>query len=435
MLRNNDISLKIFFTAWMPILINWIILALEPTIINVMLLHYNIRPEFIINFNVAYTFLFLVEAPVIMLNIISISLISDYYSYIKVLKSAVAAISASIILFSLFLYSKLFSEIFSRSSNEIITNYTHIRQLCLLILIIAIFIGYKRIFQGILFAHYSYGTILYISFARILITVAFLTLHLKFLPKKIDPDFAVICILGFVTLVESLLTHFFSRTYIKKLSKAHLSSLSYRRIFRFFYPLSLTSLVSLVSFPVLTFFMILFAGHASELLSFQLAFFIVSPFKNVAMSLQEVLVLLLKKCFIHLHRIRKYCIYIAAIVTGILITTLVIPLTAHFFFQLINIPNNSYSYINQLSCILFLYPLTTFIVIWQRSLHICSEKTRIFTIATIAEFSVVIGFALSLYFFMGVNMGICGSIALVLGRCVSILFLVKDSTLSVRGLP
>ncbi len=435
MLRDNDISIKIFLIAWTPILINWIILSIEPTIINFILLHYNTRPEFIINFNIAYAFLFLVEAPVIMLNMLSISLITDYHSYIKVLKFSVATTTASIIMFLLFLQSKLFSEIFTSRSNEVIISYAHIRQLCLIILLIGIFIGYKRIFQGILFANYSYRTIVYITITRIIMTVAFLTIDLKFLSNKIDPDFAIICILGFITLAESLVTHFFSRNYIKNLPKSNSSLLSYRRIFRFFYPLSLTSLVSLVIFPVLTFFMILFNGNSYELLSFQLAFFIISPFKNVAMSLQEVLVLFLKKFSIHLHKIREYFIYIAAIITVALLITLVIPITAYYFFKLINIPTNSFSYINQLLCILFLYPLTTFIVIWQRSLHICSEKTRIFTIATIAEFSVVIGFALSLYFFGDVNMGICGSIALVLGRFVSIVLLAKNSTLSVSGLP
>ena len=425
----NNISLKIFILAWTPVLINWLILALESPLINLILLHYNINQTFIINFNIAYAFLFLVEAPIIMLNMLSISLIDNYYNYTKVLKAASLIMIATIIFFLGFLYSPLFSHIFSHHHiNGITTNYVHIRKLCFLILAIAIFIGYKRIFQGILFVNSSYHSILYASITRIFMTIILLIFGLRFLSSKIDPDFASIAILSCVILIEAGLTHLFSIPHIKKLPKLPHYTLSYKKIIYFFYPLSLTSIISLITFPILTFYMILFSDNAAELMDFQLAFSIIVPFRSIPMSLQEIVVPFLKTGSHLLSTLKKYFIYIASTVTMISIIMLIIPTTSYYFFELSHIPKNSFSYINELFCILFLYPLTTFIVIWQRSIHINNHATNIFTLAAIAELTIVIMSALGLYFFLYLDMGTSGSLALVLGRCVSILFLWQSTT-------
>ena len=431
----NNVSLKIFILAWIPVLANWITLALEAPLVNLILLHYNINSGFIINFNIAYAFLFLVEAPIIMLNMLSISLIDNYSNYIKILKAACLIIVVSIIFFLGFLYSSLFSYIFSHHhANGIAIDYVHIRKLCLLILVIAIVIGYKRIFQGILFVNSSYHNILYTSIFRIFMTITFLILGLSFLSNQIDPDFASIYILGCVILMEAGLSHFFSRAHIKNLSRLPvLASLTYKKIISFFYPLALTSIISLATFPILTFLMILFSNNATELIGFQLAFSIIAPFRSVAMSLQEVMVPFLKTATHPLRIIKKYFIYIASIVAIILLFVLVIPTTSYYFFQLADIPKNSFSYINELFSILFLYPLTTFVVIWQRSIHINNHNTQIFTVAAIAELSLVIISALGLYFFLYLDMGVCGSSALVLGRFTSILLLWQNTTQKIFG--
>lgn len=212
---------------------------------------------------VAFSFALIIEAPIIMIMSASTALVENRTSYIK-LRNFTNFINAAITLIMIFL---LIPDMFNYITINLIglpervSQLTHIATILLLPWPGAI--GFRRFYQGVLIRHnltrrVAYGTVLR------LISISLTALLLYSLTDLPGVSVGAIS-LSTGVLIEAAASRMMAHKTVSILMTIdnHRQSLSYRKIYLFYYPLALTSLLALGVHPLVTFFI----GHSRMALS------------------------------------------------------------------------------------------------------------------------------------------------------------------------
>jgi hypothetical protein len=211
--------------------------------------------------------------------------------------------------------------------------------------------------------------------------------------------------------------------------------LTQRGIMRFYYPLALTSIISLVTGPLLTFFMGRSRYPIESLAVLPVVQSLVFLFRSGGVAFQEVGVALMGRAGEHRHEVSRALRLLAWGATGTLAVVLFTPL-AHVWFQRVSgLPADLADFALLPARLLVLLPAMEYWLSYQRSRFILSGQTRVITAATALE---VGGIALVLAVcigWLGLVGAVAGSLAQISGRLASNLFLKSGSGLITGGQP
>ena len=433
----GGLALSTILWFWLPLAATWLMMSAEGPYVAAIIAR---MPEAALNlaaYGVAFSLAWLVESPIMMLLTASNSLVGDRQSYLALRRFAYrlnAAVTAVMVILAV-------PSVFGFVGGRLMGLPPEVAELAHTAVAILIpwpaAIGYRRFYQGILVRHgltrrVAYGTA--VRLVSMSMTAAALALW-----SPLDGASIGGAALAAGVVVEAAASRLMARRTVASLA-AHPDGsdpgtppLTQRAIFRFYYPLALTSIISLVTGPLLTFFMGRSRHPIESLAVLPVVQSLVFLFRSGGVAFQEVGVALIGRGLEHQHEIGRACRALAAGASIALAVVLFTPLADAWLRQLSGLPRELAEFALLPARLLVLLPAMEYWLSYQRSRFIVSGQTRVITLATAIEVS---GIGLVLFGcigWLGMVGAVAGSVAQISGRLASNLFLFGVSRTAPRS--
>ncbi len=422
---NESLSNKKILKFWLPLSATWLMMSVEGPFLTALIARMP-HPEFnLAAYGVAFSFALIIESPVIMMMSASIALVRNRYSFFK-LRNFVYSVNILITLCIIILViPSIFYFITINLMNlpQQVAALTH--KAVILLIPWPAAIGYRRFYQGIMISsnatrRVAYGTIIRMS-TMFIVSVILITFF------ECDGVLVGASALSSGVVMEALMSRFMASKFVKKvkqnLGNESSHNLSYREIAKFYYPLALTSFISLGIHPVVIFFMGRSDRALESLAVLPVLNSLVFFFRSFGLSYQEVGIALMGEGE-NYNKLKNFAVVLGiAVVAGlglISFTSL-----SDLWFQNVAGLSPKLSEFSKFPLMLYtIFPATTVWINFQRAILVYSRKTEPITYATIIE---VVGIAITLViaikFFSMIGV-VAAIIAYTLGRTAAILYLI-----------
>ena len=388
--NQQSLSLKKILVFWLPLASTWIMMSLEGPLLSSLISRLP-DPKFnLAAYGVVFSLALIFESPIIMMMSASTSLVKDYNSFLKLRNFNYWFIGFTTSLLIIFLIPSVFDFLIL----DLIKLNREIAKLTYKSMIIFIFwpglIGYRRFYQGILIRNaltklVALGTLVRIFSMAI---TAFLLFAYSNLDGVVIGSFALIS--GVFT--EAVASRFMVNGTLKKIKLFHNSSemLSYKDIFLFYYPLALTSFITLAVQPVGTFFLSISREALNSLAVLPVINSFVFIFRSIGVSFQEVAIALLAECNEYYGKIKKFVFSLSLILAAIIFIIVLTPIYNMIFQGIFGLKSELVSFAFLPLLIYSIMPTLSVIISFQRAVLVNYKNTNPITIATIIEFVLII---------------------------------------------
>ncbi len=432
----GGLALSTILWFWLPLAATWLMMSAEGPYVAAIIAR---MPEAALNlaaYGVAFSLAWLVESPIMMLLTASNSLVGDRQSFLALRRFAYrlnAAVTAVMVILAV-------PAVFGFVGGRLMGLPPEVAELAHAAVAILIpwpaAIGYRRFYQDILVRHgltrrVAYGTV--VRLASMSMTAAALALWSPLGGASIGG-----AALAAGVVVEAVASRLMARRVVARLAAKPdgpaqgTPPLTQRDILRFYYPLALTSMISLVTGPLLTFFMGRSRQPIASLAVLPVVQSLVFLFRSGGVAFQEVGVALTGRGLEHQREIGRACRQLATGASIALAVVLFTPLADAWLRQVSGLPRELAEFALLPARLLVLLPALEYWLSYQRSRFILTGQTRVITVATAIE---VAGIALLLWLcigWLGMIGAVAGSVAQVSGRLASNLFLFSASRTSPR---
>jgi Na+-driven multidrug efflux pump len=419
----EKLTYRKIFLFWGPLALTWLMMAFEQPFLIAFIARLGEAKVNLAAFGIAGSFAMIIEAPIIMLMSASTALVTGRHSYQK-LKHFTDILNAGVTGVQLvMLIPPVFNFIVIRLMGvpEDVARIAHIA--LLIFLPWAASIGYRRFYQGILIRsnltrRVTYGTIVRLT----VIIIAGLILYRAGIPGAYVGAGAM----SMAVFAEAIATRLMaSATLTELLQKEDTENghLGLRSISRFYYPLAITSILSLGVHPFVTFFMGRSTMPVESLAVLPVVGSLVFIFRSLGLSYQEVNIALIGKEKQNYRLLRNYAIFLGIAVTALISLIAFTPLANLWFIDIsgltAELANLSYLPLQ----IMILLPVLTVLLNFQRSLLVVNGTTGPISKATAVELISIIIVLLVCVVFLDLTGVIAASIAFVTGKGLSVLYL------------
>jgi hypothetical protein len=429
-----DISNKTILKFWYPLSLTWLMMAVEGPFLAAIIAR---MPEAKINlasYGVAFSFALIFEAPIIMITSASTALVKDKISFLK-LRNFTYACNIALTVLMLILSTPFIFDFIARDLLALPENAASIaQQAAFALLPWPGMIGIRRFNNGINISTgkthlVAYGTVIRLT------TMASSALLLHALT---DLHGAVIgtCALSSGVTIEAIASAIMTHKYKKKLlatERTDTEPIRYRGIFNFYYPLAITSILTMGVGPMVTFFMGQSRFPIESLAVLPVINGLTFIFNCFGISYQEVAIALLgtQNRYRTLLNFGRTMGLITVGLFGLLAFT---PL-AHVWLVIISgLTNDLATFAETPLRINLLLPGLTVLVSFQRAIMVRAYKTKIMTISTIIEFSLILLWLfVTIHFFSFIG-AVAAMSAIVFGRMASAAYAQKYIDTNLRTL-
>ncbi|MBI9071187.1 MAG: hypothetical protein JEY94_06295 [Melioribacteraceae bacterium] len=422
----QNLTNKKIFKFWLPLLATWLMMSIEGPYLAALIARM-IEPKFnLAAYGVAYSFGLIAEAPIIMIMSAATALVKDRDSFIKLKNFTYAAN----VIITLILAFCLIPPVFNFISMTVIGLPKNIADLTFNAMFFLLpwpaAIGYRRLYHGILIKNgltrrVAYGTVIRLASMS-------LTALLMYLYLDVPGVIVGACGLSAGVIFEAIATKLMCLGIVKKYLAdefEEVEKLNYRGIFRFYYPLAMTSILSLGVHPMVTFFMGQSRFPIESLAVLPVVNSLIFIFRAVGLSYQEVIIALMDDKNKNYKLLKNFAVYMSVGVMVILGLITFSPLSTFWFRDISGLSLELTQFAITPSQILFILPVLTILISFQRAMLVNSRKTKPITMASILE---VCGILLTLFIltnvfdFVG---AVAAAAAYVAGRILSNTYLMK----------
>ena len=348
------------------------------------------EPEYnLAAYGVAFAFALIIEAPVIMMMSASTALVKDYYSFIR-LKRFTYVLSGGLTLLMLIM---IIPALFYFITEDLIglpaevAGLTHIATIILLPWPGAI--GYRRFCQGILIRNNMTRRVAYGTVVR-LTTMSF-TAVLFFTYLDVPGVVVGASALSIAVVAEAIASRLMTAGVIKKIGQIPSSDekITYREIFSFYYPLALTSLLSMGVQPLVTFFVGKSRMALESLAVLPVITSFVFIFRAFGLSYQEVIIAKMDKDKFNFIPLRNYAFILAGILSSVLFIISFSPLS-DFWFENVSGLSKALSDFSKVPLqIMVIIPALTVWISFQRAMLVNGKNTKLITLGTAIEIVII----------------------------------------------
>jgi len=421
------------FLFWGPLALTWLMMAFEQPFLIAFIARLNDAKYNLAAFGIAGSFAMIIEAPIIMLMSASTALVTGRNSYKKlkyftdILNAGITGIQLIILLPPVFNYIVIdLMEV-----PEDIARLTHIA--LIIFLPWAASIGYRRFYQGILIRNnltrrVTYGTMVRVSVIVIIGLLLYIAGAKGAYVGAGAMSLAVLC--------EAMAT----RIMVSKTLKALLQkedtengNLRLRSIARFYFPLALTSILSLGVHPFVTFFLGRSYMAVESLAVLPVVNSLVFIFRSMGLSYQEVNIALIGKEKQNYTVLRNFAIYLGIMVTVLISVLAFTPLAGLWFINVSGLSKELADLSYLPLKIMILLPALTVLLNFQRSSQIINATTGPISRATALELIGIIIVLLVCVVFLNLVGVVAASIAFIIGRVMSNIYLIPKQVAAVKG--
>ncbi len=424
----RELTQKTILAFWIPLAATWLMMSLEGPYLSALIARLA-EPKFnLAAYGIAFSLALIIEAPVIMMMSASTALVKDYQSFKQLRKFNYilsAILTASMAVFVL-------PPIFYFVTEDLIGLPREVSYLTHLAVMILIpwpgAIGYRRFYQGILIRNnltrlVAYGTIIRLISMTI---TAFILYKFTNVPGVVVGASA----LSTAVICEAVASRLMVKKFLIRL-KSHFgetqSELTIKDIIKFYYPLALTSLLTLGIQPFVTFFI---GQSRMPLESFAVMPVVTSfvfIFRGLGLSFQEVVVALIGDNMEGFNQLKKFAIKLAMFVAGTLMLIAFTPLAEIWFKDVSGLSDALTDFAALPLMIMSFFPALTVLISFQRAVLVKSNETKQITFGTAIEFvGIIIVVAICINYFWLVG-AVAATIAFVIGRIAVCAYLTPPS--------
>jgi Na+-driven multidrug efflux pump len=428
-----NLSLKKIFLFWIPLAATWLMMSVEGPYIAALIARMP-EPKFnLAAYGVAFSFALIVEAPIIMIMSASTALVKNIQSFNKLKNFTYASNLLITIIMLLLIIPGIFYFI---TENLIglppeVSTLTHLATIILLPWPGAI--GYRRFYHGLLIRNnqtrrVAYGTLIRLGSMSI-------TALLFFLFTDVDGVVVGAAALSVAVTLEALASRLMANEIISRLKMSNSNipdPITYKEIYKFYYPLALTSLIGLGVQP----FVIFFVGQSRMAIESLAVLPVITSFvfifRGMGLSFQEVVIALIgdkKEGYVPL---KKFGIILGTTLTIVLTLFAFTPLSGFWFITVSGLSDFLSDFATVPLMIMAIFPALTVLISTQRGLLVSSQNTKPVTIATSIEFiTIVLILLLSMHFFDLIG-AIAATLSFVIGRIIANIYLIPPSRSAVK---
>ena len=419
---------------WLPLAATWLMMSIEGPILAALIARLA-EPEFnLAAYGVAFSFALIIEAPVIMIISASTALVKNYDSFIK-LRNFTFLLNAIITLLMLVL---LIPQVFFFIAEDLINlphkvaGLTHIATIILIPWPGAI--GYRRFYQGILIRsdltkRVALGSVIRIATMG---STAFILYFFADIPGVILGASS----LSAAVILEAIVSRIMANDSVNKIKTNNDNlhePLTYKKIYYFYYPLALTSLIGLGVQPLITFFIGQSRMALESLAVLPVVTSFVFIFRALGLSYQDVVIALMGESKAAFLSLKKFAVVLGILLTFALSFVAFTPLSEIWFGVVSGLPPNLTSFSRLPLMIMAIFPALTLLISFQRGILVNRNNTKPITLATILEFSVIVIFLFLFIKVFALAGAVAGTAALVLGRISSNIYLTFPTIKAIRN--
>ncbi len=431
----SSLSFKKIFIFWIPLAATWFMMSIEGPYIAALIARMP-EPKFnLAAYGVAFSFALIIEAPIIMIMSASTALVKNLQSFNKLRNFTYA----SNLIITLLMIVLIVPDVFYFITEDLIglppevSTLTHLATIILLPWPGAI--GYRRFYQGLLIRNNLTRRVAYGTIIR-LVSMS-LTAILFFYFTGVDGVVVGAAALSVAVTLEALASRLMANEIIRQLKEnsttiTNAKPITYNEIFKFYYPLALTSLIGLGVQPFVTFFVGQSKMAIESLAVLPVITSFVFIFRGMGLSFQEVVIALIgeqKEGYIPL---KKFGATLGAALTTVLILFAFTPLSGFWFKTVSGLSDFLADFATVPLMIMAIFPALTVLISTQRGLLVSSKYTKPVTFATSIEFItivVVLLFSIHVFDIIGV---IAATAAFVTGRIIANIYLISPSKSAVK---
>ncbi|MCF7808745.1 MAG: hypothetical protein K9M49_03510 [Candidatus Marinimicrobia bacterium] len=421
-----DLTLRKLLKFWLPLAGTWLMMSLEGPFLAAIIARLA-DPKFnLAAYGVAFSLALIVEAPVIMMMTAATALVrnaqslSKLYRFTTLLNVVITGLMLLLIIPDIFYFITL--DLIGLLPE--VARLTHIATIILLPWPGAI--GFRRFYQGILIRNHAtrrvaYGTIIRLASMG---STAFLLYLFSGWPGVYIGTTALSAGVVMEALSARVMVHrILKRIRFEEGAETGDRELTYPGIYKFYFPLALTSILTLGVHPLVTFFVGKSAMALESLAVLPVVGSFVFLFRGMGISYQEAAITLLGRSKANDRLVTRFAVFLGATLSSLLLVTAFTPLSTIWFSVVSGLTTELTNLAKMPLMIMGLFPATSVLISFQRALLVKRDKTSPITGATVTE---VIGIILVLY--LGVmHFSWVGAVAAVsafmLGRLAATLYL------------
>lgn len=419
---------KIIFTFWLPLAATWLMMSVEGPYLSALIARLA-EPKFnLAAYGVAFSLALIVEAPVIMMMSASTALVKDYQSFNQLRKFNLGLTLLLTFIMIIFVIPPIFYYI-TEDLIGLPAKVSHLTHLAVIILIPwPGAIGFRRFYQGILIRNNLTRLVAYGTVIRLLsMTLAALALYLF---TNVPGVVVGASALSTAVICEAIASKIMTKDIVKKINSqisVEENILTMREIYKFYYPLAITSLLTLGIQPFVTFFI----GQSKMALESFAVMPVVTSFvfifRALGLSFQEVVIALIGDNREGYPQLKRFAIKLASSLAGVLILVAFTPL-AEFWFRSVSGLSDSLTEFARLPLmIMSFFPALTVLISFQRAVLVKAKDTKQITYGTAIEFlSIILVIAVCIKYFTLVG-AVAATISFVLGRIAVCTYLTPPS--------
>jgi progressive ankylosis protein len=429
-------SARSIFLFWVPLAATWVMMALEGPFLAAIIARLADPAFNLAAHGVAFAFGILIEAPVIMLLSASTALVEDRDSYRK-LRNFANALNVGCTALLLLVVTP---PVFNALMDDLLRLPPEVAALTYGALWILLpwpaAIGYRRFIQGILIRS---GRTRLVAFGTGVRLLAMATNGLAlYLFTDLPGAWVGAASMTVGVLAEALAARLMAARTIRELLdgpelvRPQEGPLAYASIAQFYYPLALTSVISLTVQPMLTFFMGRAPAPLESLAVFPVVHALGFLFRALGLSYQEVAIALLGRRAEHHPELARFATVLGLAASAALALVAFTPLATFWYVTLSGLPADLATFALVPTMIMVPLPALSVLLSFQRAIIVQGRQTRPITVATGVEVLVVA----TLFTLLGWTAGLVGVTAAILaflgGRMASNLYLVVPVTRTLK---
>ena len=429
----EKLSYRRIFIFWGPLALTWLMMAFEQPFLISFVARLSDAKINLAAFGIAGSFAMIIEAPIIMLMSASTALVTGHHSYRR-LKLFTDILNLGVTIVQLvMLIPPVFNFIVIRLMGVPVEIAKIAHTALVIFLPWAASIGYRRFYQGILIRNnltrrVTYGTLVRLSVIAIMGSVLY--------SAGIPGAYVGAGAMSLAVFSEAIATRIMVTGTLKMLKEKEDNEngkINLRSIARFYYPLALTSILSLGVHPFVTFFLGRSHMAVESLAVLPVVNSLVFIFRSMGLSFQEVNIALIGRQRQNYRILRSYAVYLGIAVTVLIAVMAFTPL-ANLWFVNVSGLSTGLADLSYLPLkIMILLPALTVLLNFQRSLLVINATTGPISKATAVELIGIITVMLVCVVFMNLIGVVAAAIAFIIGKGMSTFYLASRQAAVVKG--
>lgn len=431
-MRHTNRSIGLF---WGPLAATWLMIAVEGPFLAAIIARLPDPTFNLAAHGVAFAFAILIESPVIMLLSAATALVEDRETLVKLRRFAfgLSAFTTGVLLVVVIpsVHHWLMIDLVGLPEGVAALTYGALW----LYLPWPAAIGYRRFYQGVLVREGKTRQVAYGTVFRLVAMsgTAMAASRLLDIPGAWVGAIA----LSSAVVAEAIVVRFMvaeTLATVLRRARTKASTVGYREILEFYYPLALTSLIGLAVHPMLTFFMGRAASPVESLAVFPVVHALSFVFRAIGLSYQDATIALLGDRHEHFPELRRFGMGLGLVTTVVMALVVFTPLADFWFITLSGLTPELAAIAILPARIIVLLPGLSVLLSFQRGILVKGRRTKTITMATAME----VGAVAVVFPVMAWGVGVVGATAaftaFLVGRAASSFYLLPKSASFMRSI-